>query len=82
MAGGTMEFHRTITRRRALVGMNKKQQQHQKQKPFEGKTMGPLGANTIRVLKNEVDTADFLIDGLTSGRALRRSHYGFSGFSI
>jgi hypothetical protein len=69
MAGGTMEFHRTITRRRALVGMNKKQQQHQKQKPFEGKTMGPLGANTIRVLKNEVDTADFLIDGLTSRRA-------------
>jgi hypothetical protein len=49
--------------------MHKKQQQHQKQKPFEGKTMGPLGANTIRVPKNEVDTADFLIDGLTCGRA-------------
>ena len=69
MAGGTMVFHRTITRRRALVGMSKKQQQHQKQKPSEGKTMGPRGANAIRVPKNELDTADFLIDGLTSGRA-------------
>jgi len=61
MAGGTMKFHRMITRRRALVGMNKKQQQHQK--PSEGKTMGPRGANAIRVPKNELDTADFLIDG-------------------
>jgi hypothetical protein len=61
MAGGTEVFHRTITRRRALVGMNKKQQQHQK--PSEGKTMGPRGANAIRVPKNELDTADFLIDG-------------------
>jgi hypothetical protein len=75
MAGGTMEFHRTITRRRALVGMNKKQQQHQKQKPFEGKTMEPLGANTIRVPKNELDAADFLIDGLTSRRASGAENY-------
>jgi hypothetical protein len=59
MAGGTMQFHRTITRKRALVGMNKKQHQ----KPSEGKTMGPRGANAIRVPKNELDTADFLIDG-------------------
>jgi hypothetical protein len=51
MAGGTEVFHRTITRRRALVGMSKKQQQHQKQKPFEGKTMGPRGAKEIRVPK-------------------------------
>jgi len=58
-----------LPRRRALVGMHQKQQQHQKQKPFEGKTMGPVGANTIRVPKNEVDTADFLIDGLCSRRA-------------
>jgi len=49
--------------------MNKKQQQHQKQKPSEGKTMEPRGANAIRVPKNELDTADFLIDGLTWQRA-------------
>jgi hypothetical protein len=72
MAGGTESVSSNDYSRRALVGMNKKQQQHQKQKPSEGKTMGPLGANTIRVPKNELDTADFLIDGLNSRRAYRR----------
>jgi hypothetical protein len=61
MAGGTESVSSNDYSRRALVGMNKKQQQHQK--PSEGKTMGPRGANAIRVPKNELDTADFLIDG-------------------
>ena len=58
--------------------MNKKQQQHQK--PSEGKTMGPRGANAIRVPKNELDTADFLIDGLTydAPTALERGGAGFA----
>jgi hypothetical protein len=73
MAGGTEVFHRTITRRRALVGMNKKQQQHQK--PSEGKTMGPRGANAIRVPKNELDTADFLIDGSVWFPQLRKVNF-------
>lgn len=67
MAGGTEVFHRRITRRRALVGVSKQQQQHQK--PFEGEKLGPHGAKAIRVPKNELDIADFLIDGLTCGRA-------------
>jgi hypothetical protein len=43
-----------LTRRRALVGLSKKQQQHQKQKPFEGKTMKPRGDNAIRVPKKSL----------------------------
>jgi hypothetical protein len=60
-----MEFHRSITRRRALVGMNKSNSNTKSKSPLKGKPMGPRGANAIRVPKNELDTADFLIDGLT-----------------
>jgi len=49
-----------------LVGKSKKQ--HQKQKPSEGKNRRHRGSHAIRVPKKELDTADFLIDGLTSGR--------------
>ena len=41
-----------------------KQQQHQKQNPSE-EEMESRGSNAIRVPKKGLDTADFLIDGLT-----------------
>jgi hypothetical protein len=49
--------------------MNKSNSNTKGKSPLKGKPWGPRGANAIRVPKNELDTADFLIDGLTSGRA-------------
>ena len=69
MAGGTNGVPSIDYSKTSLGRYEQKQQQHQKQKPSEGKTVRPRGANAIRVPKNELDTADFLIDGLTSRRA-------------
>jgi hypothetical protein len=51
MAGGTVVFHRTITRKRALVGVNKSNSNTKSKTPFEGKTLGPSGSKKIRVVK-------------------------------
>ena len=63
MAGGTIVFHRTINSKASLGRHEQKQQQHQKQNPSE-EEMESRDANAIRVPKKELDTADFLIDGL------------------
>jgi hypothetical protein len=68
MAGGTIVFHRTINSKASLGRHEQKQQQHQKQNPSE-EEMESRDANAIRVPKKELDTADFLIDGLTCGCA-------------
>jgi hypothetical protein len=72
MAGGTVVFHRTINSKASLGRHEQKHQQHQKQNPSE-EEMESHGANAIRVPKKGLDTADFLIDGLTSGRAYSAS---------
>jgi hypothetical protein len=51
MAGGTIVFHRTINSKASLGRREQKQQQHQKQNPFEGKSLGLSGSKKIRVFK-------------------------------
>jgi hypothetical protein len=64
-----------LTRRRALVGMNKSNSNTKSKTLFEGKTIGASGSKKIRVFKNQLDTADFLIDGLTCRRAYGASSW-------
>ncbi len=76
MAGGTTVFHRTINSKASLGRHEQKQQQHQKQNPFEGKTLGLL-LQKDSCFQNQLDTADFLIDGLTEETyALSRNDAG------
>jgi hypothetical protein len=51
MAGGTAVFHRTINSKASLGRREQKQQQHQKQNPSEGKTLGLSGSKEIRVFE-------------------------------
>jgi len=51
-----------------LVGTNKSNS-NTKSKTLSEEEMESRGANAIRVPKKGLDTADFLIDGLTCGRA-------------
>ncbi len=70
MAGGTTVFHRTINSKASLGRHEQKQQQHQKQNPFEGKTLGLL-LQKDSCFQNQLDTADFLIDGANIREAMR-----------